>query len=186
MILLIDNYDSFTYNLFQLLSSLGAEVIVKTHDEISVEDVGRLRPSRIVISPGPKRPEDAGISMEVIRRYYKEVPILGVCLGHQAIGQVFGVQVVHAKTLMHGKTSLITHDGQGMFAGIPNPFAVARYHSLALEACPKDFIVRAQTDDGEIMAIQHDTFPLYGIQFHPESFMTEHGSTLLKNFLATL
>lgn len=183
MILLIDNYDSFTYNLSQLLCSLGVEVLVKTHDEISVQEVAKFAPSHIVISPGPKRPEDAGISMDVIRTYYKVIPILGVCLGHQAIGQVFGANIVHAKRLMHGKTSAITHDGKGMFTGVINPLTVARYHSLAIETCPEGFIVRATTDDGEIMAIQHTTFPLYGIQFHPESFMTTSGDALLRNFL---
>jgi anthranilate synthase/aminodeoxychorismate synthase-like glutamine amidotransferase len=182
MILLIDNYDSFTYNLYQLIGSLGFDVIVKKHDEITVEDVRVLRPEKIVISPGPKRPEDSGISMDVISHFYKTVPILGVCLGHQCIGQLFGVKVIHAKEVLHGKTSEISHDGKGIFEGIKNPFSVARYHSLAIEKVPEEFDLRAWADDKEIMAIQHKKYPLYGIQFHPESFMTEQGDLLMKNF----
>ncbi|MFO0718664.1 MAG: aminodeoxychorismate/anthranilate synthase component II [Candidatus Paceibacterota bacterium] len=183
MILLIDNYDSFTYNLYQLISSLGYEVLVKTHDEVSIKDIQSIKPEKIVISPGPKRPEDAGISMELIKKLYREIPILGVCLGHQCIGKVFGGEVVHAKQVFHGKTSVIHHDGKGIFQNVKNPINVARYHSLALKECPREFEVRATTEDMEIMAIQHKEYPLYGIQFHPESFMTECGEVLIKNFL---
>jgi anthranilate synthase component 2 len=185
MILLIDNYDSFTYNLYQLMGKLGYEVLVKKHDEITIEEIRKLQPEKIVISPGPKRPEDAGVSCEVIKEFYKTIPILGVCLGHQCIGQVFGANVVHAKKVMHGKTSLITHARVGLFKDIKNPIQVARYHSLALESCPKDFEITSQTDDDdrEIMGIQHTHFPLHGIQFHPESFMTEAGEKMMKNFL---
>lgn len=184
MILLIDNHDSFTYNLSQLIGELGFEVLVKKNDEITLKEIEKLQPKKIVISPGPKRPEDAGVSMDVIKRFYTSLPILGVCLGHQAIGQVFGVAVVHAKQVLHGKTSKIFHDGKGIFQGMKNPFLAARYHSLALECCPKNFDLRAQTEDGEIMAIQHKDHPLHGIQFHPESFMTEDGALLMKNFLS--
>ncbi len=183
MILLIDNYDSFTYNLYQLIGSLGFDVLVKRHDEITIEEIRVLSPSKIVISPGPKRPEDAGISMDVIKNFYQTIPILGVCLGHQCIGKLFGVRVIHAKEVMHGKTSLITHDGKGIFENVKNPLVVARYHSLAIEKVPDGFDVRARAKDDEIMAIQHKEYPLHGIQFHPESFMTEDGEQLMKNFL---
>ena len=183
MILLIDNYDSFTYNLYQLIGSLGFDVVVRKHDEITVKEIALLNPEKIVISPGPKRPEDAGISMDVIKSFYKTVPILGVCLGHQCIGQVFGVSVVHAKQVLHGKTSKVAHDGKGIFEGVKNPFSVARYHSLAIEEVPLEFDLRAWAEDKEIMAIQHKEYPLHGIQFHPESFMTEDGAKLMQNFL---
>lgn len=185
MILLIDNYDSFTYNLYQLIAGLGFEVIVKKHDEITLEEIVKMKPEKIVISPGPKRPEDAGISMEVIKHFYKTIPILGVCLGHQCIGQLFGVKVIHAKEVLHGKISQVSHDGKGICEGIKNPFAAARYHSLAIENVPEGFELRAWTDDKEIMAIEHKEYPLHGIQFHPESFMTEEGSKLMKNFLSS-
>ncbi len=184
MILLIDNYDSFTYNLYQLIGELGFEVVVKKHDEITLEEIRLLKPEKIIISPGPKRPEDAGISMEAIKSFYKVIPILGVCLGHQCIGQLFGVHVVHAKSVLHGKTSQISHDGKGIFEGVKNPFAAARYHSLAIEKVPEGFELRAWAEDNEIMSIQHKQYPLYGIQFHPESFMTEDGKKLVKNFLS--
>lgn len=184
MILLIDNYDSFTYNLYQLIGGLGFEVVVKKHDEITIAEIESMSPEKILISPGPKRPEDAGISMDVIEHFYTTIPILGVCLGHQCIGQLFGVRIVHAKEVLHGKTSQVLHDGKGIFAGVKNPLTVARYHSLALEKVPEGFALRAWTDDKEIMAIQHTTYPLYGIQFHPESFMTEDGDRLMQNFLS--
>jgi anthranilate synthase/aminodeoxychorismate synthase-like glutamine amidotransferase len=184
MILLIDNYDSFTYNLYQLIGELGFDVVVKKHDEISIDEIELLKPDKIIISPGPKRPEDAGVSMEVIKHFYKTIPILGVCLGHQCIGQLFGVNVVHAKEVLHGKTSEVSHNGKGVFEGIKNPFEVARYHSLAIEKVPEQFDLRAWTKDEEIMAIQHKEYPLHGIQFHPESFMTEDGAKLMKNFLS--
>lgn len=184
MILLIDNYDSFTYNLYQLISGLGFSVLVKKHDEITIEEIEALSPDKIVISPGPKRPEDAGISLEVISHFHKTIPILGVCLGHQCIGQKFGVKVVHAKEVLHGKTSLINHNNSGLFNNVSNPMLVARYHSLVIEKVPEDFILSACTDKNEIMAIQHKVFPLYGIQFHPESFMTKDGDKILMNFLS--
>ena len=184
MILLIDNYDSFTYNLCQLIGGLGFDVVVKKHDEITLEEIEALKPERIIISPGPKRPEDAGVSMDVINHFYKTIPILGVCLGHQCIGQLFGTKVVHAKEVLHGKTSEVSHDGKGIFKGIKNPFIVARYHSLAIEKVPEEFNLRAWTNDKEIMAIQHKKYSLYGIQFHPESFMTDEGDKLMNNFLS--
>ncbi|HDY73214.1 MAG TPA: aminodeoxychorismate/anthranilate synthase component II [Candidatus Jorgensenbacteria bacterium] len=184
MILLIDNYDSFTYNLCQLIGRLGFDVVVKKHDEITLEEIEVLKPERIIISPGPKRPEDAGVSMDVINHFYKTIPILGVCLGHQCIGQLFGTKVVHAKEVLHGKTSEVSHGGKGIFEGIKNPFLVARYHSLAIEKVPEEFNLRAWTNDKEIMAIQHKKYSLYGIQFHPESFMTDGGDKLMNNFLS--
>lgn len=182
MVLLIDNYDSFTYNVFQQIGKYE-KVIVKKNDEISITQINKLNPSKIIISPGPKRPENAGISKEVIKNFYKTKPILGVCLGHQAIGQVFGVRVVQAKKIMHGKTSNVLHDQKSIFNNCENPMQVARYHSLAIEKAPKDFSVLATAKDGEIMAIKHKQFPLFGIQFHPESFMTKSGDALIKNFL---
>ncbi len=184
MILLIDNYDSFTYNLSQMIAGLGFEVLVKKNDEINLDDIVALNPEKIVISPGPKRPMDAGISIDVIKQFHKKIPILGVCLGHQCIGQLFGVRVVHAKEVLHGEASEIFHNGKGIFHGVDNPFLAARYHSLALEKCPDGFEVRAKTKDGEIMAIQHMVYPLHGVQFHPESFLTENGEMLIKNFLS--
>lgn len=184
MILLIDNYDSFTYNLYQLISKLGFLVVVKKNDEITLKDIEKIKPKKIVISPGPGKPKDAGISIEVINHFYKTVPILGVCLGHQCIGQLFGVKIIHAKEVIHGKTSQITHCEQGMFRDVKNPFFAARYHSLALEEVPEKFDLHAWTDDKEIMAIKHKEYPLYGIQFHPESFMTDEGSVLMKNFIS--
>lgn len=184
MILLIDNYDSFTYNLYQQIEGLGFGVMVKKHDEITIEEIKSLQPNKIVISPGPKRPEDAGVSRDVIKNFYTTTPLLGVCLGHQCIGQLFGVRIIGAKEVLHGKISQLSHDGKGMFEGMKNPFAVARYHSLAIERVPEEFDLRAWTEDNEIMAIQHKKYPLHGIQFHPESFMTEDGVKLMQNFLS--
>jgi anthranilate synthase component 2 len=185
MLLMIDNYDSFTYNLVQYLGELGQEVKVLRNDEMGADEVERLGPERIVLSPGPCTPNEAGISLELIRRFAGRVPILGVCLGHQAIGQAFGGRIVHAKTLMHGKVSEIRHGGQGVFRDLPAPFRATRYHSLAIEraSCPRDLEVTAWTDDGEIMGVRHREFAIEGVQFHPESILTEHGHALLGNFL---
>ena len=185
MVLMIDNYDSFTYNLVQYLGELGVEVTVVRNDEASVDEVARLRPEKIVISPGPCSPNEAGISLEAIERLSGKIPLLGVCLGHQAIGQAFGGKVVHAKTLMHGKTSPIHHIGAGVFRGLPSPFVATRYHSLAVErdSLPDCLEVTAWTEDGEIMGLRHKTLAVQGVQFHPESILTEHGHALLKNFL---
>jgi anthranilate synthase component 2 len=185
MLLMIDNYDSFTYNLVQYLGELGAEVKVVRNDEVSVDEVEAMRPERIVISPGPCAPNEAGISLGVIERLGARVPILGVCLGHQAIGQAYGGKVVHAKTLMHGKTSPILHSGRRVFAGLPSPFTATRYHSLAVErqSLPACLEVTAWTDDGEIMGLAHREFRVEGVQFHPESILTEHGHALLASFL---
>jgi anthranilate synthase/aminodeoxychorismate synthase-like glutamine amidotransferase len=184
--LVIDNYDSFTYNLVQYLGELGSQPFVRRNNEITLDEIAALKPERIVISPGPGRPEQAGITLDVIRRFGPTVPVLGVCLGHQAIGMAFGGQVVRANAPMHGKTSAIKHDGQGVFAGIASPLTVARYHSLVVqkEGLPKELEVNAQTeDDGTIMALRHREFPIYGVQFHPESIMTREGQHLLRNFL---
>ncbi|MBK6980817.1 MAG: aminodeoxychorismate/anthranilate synthase component II [Betaproteobacteria bacterium] len=185
MLLMIDNYDSFTYNLVQYLGELGEEVRVVRNDEIGVGEIERLAPSRIVISPGPCTPSEAGISLQVIDRLAGKVPLLGVCLGHQAIGQAFGGRVVHAKALMHGKVSPIHHSGKGVFRGLPSPFQATRYHSLAIEreSCPSELEVTAWTDDGEIMGVRHREMSVQGVQFHPESILTEHGHDLLRNFL---
>jgi anthranilate synthase component II len=191
MILMIDNYDSFTYNLVQYLGELGAEVDVRRNDAVTVDEVAALKPERIMISPGPCTPNEAGISMEVIRRFAGEMPILGVCLGHQAIGQVFGGKVVHAREIMHGKTSLIHHSGKGVFRGLENPFEATRYHSLVIEraTCPDCLEITAwtETPDGgidEIMGVRHKDLAVEGVQFHPESILTRHGHDLLRNFLA--
>jgi anthranilate synthase/aminodeoxychorismate synthase-like glutamine amidotransferase len=183
MILLIDNYDSFTYNLYQQLCSLGAEVRVVAHDALSVKSIKRLRPEKIVLSAGPGRPCHSGVCLDVIRQMYRSVPLLGVCLGHECIGEVFGARVIHTRHVMHGKTSKIRHNRSGLFRGIPNPFVAARYHSLALDQAPPGFELSATADDGEVMAIRHRDLPLYGIQFHPESFMTPVGDRIMKNFL---
>ncbi len=183
MVLLIDNYDSFTYNLYQLVASLGYQVTVAAHDAISLSEIEELRPEKIIISPGPKGPSESGISCEVIERFHPDIPILGVCLGHQCIGAVFGIDTIHAQQVMHGKTSPVQHVGTGLFTGLPQPLTVARYHSLALERLPEGFTLTAWSDDGEIMGMQHTRYPLYGIQFHPESFMTPDGAALMKNFL---
>ena len=185
MLLMIDNYDSFTYNLVQYLGELGAEVKVVRNDEVTVDEIEGMRPEKIVISPGPCTPNEAGISLATIARLGGRIPILGVCLGHQAIGQAYGGKVVHAKTLMHGKTSPILHDGHGVFAGLPSPFTATRYHSLAVEraSLPECLEVTAWTEDGEIMGLRHRTLAVEGVQFHPESILTEHGHALLKTFL---
>ena len=185
MLLMIDNYDSFTYNLVQYLGELGEEVRVVRNDELAVDDIARLAPARIVISPGPCTPNEAGVSLPAIGRFAGKIPILGVCLGHQAIGQAVGGRVVHAKTLMHGKVSPIHHAGKGVFRGLPSPFNATRYHSLAIEreSCPADLEITAWTDDGEIMGVRHRSMAVEGVQFHPESILTEHGHALLRNFL---
>jgi anthranilate synthase component 2 len=185
MILVLDNYDSFTYNLVQYLGELGAEVQVLRNDEASVDEVARLRPEKVVISPGPCTPNEAGISLALIERLAGKVPILGVCLGHQAIGQAFGGRVVRAQRVMHGKLSTIRHDGKGVFAGVPADFAATRYHSLAVEraSLPASLEVTAQAEDGEIMGLRHRAFAVEGVQFHPEALLTEHGHRMLENFL---
>ncbi len=185
MILMIDNYDSFTFNLVQYFGELGVEVKVVRNDEISLDDVGRLGPTQIVISPGPCTPNEAGVSLGVIGRFGREIPILGVCLGHQAIGQAFGGKVVHAKRVMHGKVSSVRHDGRGIFAGIPDGFAATRYHSLAVEreSLPACLEVSAVSEEGEIMGLRHRELAVEGLQFHPEALLTEHGHAMLKNFL---
>lgn len=185
MLLMIDNYDSFTWNLVQYLGELGADVRVVRNDEVTLADIERLSPERIVVSPGPCSPNEAGISLAAIAHFAGKVPILGVCLGHQALGQVFGGKVVHAKTLMHGKVSPIEHEGRGVFAGLPAPFAATRYHSLAVEreSLPDCLEVTAWTADGEIMGLRHRTLAVEGVQFHPESVLSEHGHALLRNFL---
>jgi anthranilate synthase/aminodeoxychorismate synthase-like glutamine amidotransferase len=185
MLLLIDNYDSFTYNLYQYLCELGAEVKVVRNDAISADEIEKLAPERIVISPGPGRPEQAGISNDVIRRYGEKTPILGVCLGLQCIGHAFGGVVDHAGEIKHGKTSMILHDGKGVFKGLPNPFAAVRYHSLAIrkETLPDFLVVTAKTENGIVMGVRHEKYPIEGVQFHPESMMTKNGKDLLKNFI---
>jgi anthranilate synthase component II len=185
MLLMLDNYDSFTYNLVQYLGELGEEVKVYRNDEITIEDVERLQPERIVVSPGPCTPNEAGISVPLIRAMAGKTPILGVCLGHQAIGQAFGGKIVHAKQLMHGKTSAIHHDSRGVFRGLPAAFTATRYHSLVIEqgSLPASLEATAWTDDGEIMGVRHREFAVEGVQFHPESILTEHGHRLLGNFL---
>jgi anthranilate synthase/aminodeoxychorismate synthase-like glutamine amidotransferase len=185
MLLVIDNYDSFTYNLVQYLGELGQEVRVVRNDEIAAADIAALAPAKIVISPGPCTPNEAGISLEVIKTYAGKIPILGVCLGHQAIGQAFGGKIVRAARVMHGKTSQISHDGRGMFTGLPNPFQATRYHSLLIErsSVPACLEITAESPDGEIMAVRHGSLPIEGVQFHPESFLTTSGKDLLRNFL---
>lgn len=185
MLLLIDNYDSFTYNLYQYLAELGADVRVYRNDEVSVEDCLAMQPERIVISPGPCTPDEAGISVELIKAAAGQVPLLGVCLGHQAIGQAFGGEVVSAGEIMHGKTSMVTHDGKGVFAGLPNPFEAIRYHSLAIapDSVPEELEVSATSESGVIMGVRHRTMLIEGVQFHPESIMTKVGHDLLRNFL---
>jgi anthranilate synthase/aminodeoxychorismate synthase-like glutamine amidotransferase len=186
MILVIDNYDSFTYNLVQYLGELGTQPLVRRNNEITLDEIAELRPERIVISPGPGRPEQAGITLDVVKRFGPTIPLLGVCLGHQAIGMAFGGSVVRAIAPMHGKTSRISHDGRGVFAGIASPFTVARYHSLvvAKPGLPPELEIAAETeDDGTVMALRHREFPIHGVQFHPESILTREGSHLLRNFL---
>jgi anthranilate synthase/aminodeoxychorismate synthase-like glutamine amidotransferase len=187
MILVIDNYDSFTYNLVQYLGELGADVVVRRNDAIAVEAIGELAPSAIVLSPGPCTPKEAGITVETIRRWGSRIPILGVCLGHQAIGEAYGGEVVRADRVMHGKTSQVCHDGTGIFAGLPSPMEVMRYHSLIVErgSIPPSLEITAvsQDDPSEVHAVRHREHPVYGVQFHPESVMTPHGKPLLHNFL---
>ena len=185
MILLLDNYDSFTYNLAQYLGELGCTLEVHRNDRISVEEIARKRPERIVISPGPCTPQEAGISMELIQKLAGKFPIFGVCLGHQAIGAAFGGKVIRAPKLFHGKTSEVHHDGKGIFRFVPNPLTATRYHSLIVErkSLPRELVIIAETRDGIIMGLRHRRFPVYGVQFHPESVLTESGKTILKNFL---
>lgn len=186
MILVIDNYDSFTYNLVQYFGQLGAEVQVFRNDQITVAEAEKLLPTHLVISPGPCTPKEAGVSCEMISFFGGKIPVLGVCLGHQCIGEVYGGKVVRAKRLMHGKTSQIFHNGQGIFANVPCPFDAVRYHSLIVEreSLPSCLRITAETSEGEIMALQHVSYPVFGVQFHPESVLTEHGITILKNFLS--
>ncbi len=185
MLLMIDNYDSFTYNLVQYFGELGAEVKVFRNDEIGLDEIGALAPSHIVISPGPCTPKEAGVSVAAIREFAGKIPILGVCLGHQSIGDAFGGRIVHAQRLMHGKTSPIRHKGEGVFRSLPDPFTATRYHSLVIEpdSVPDALEVTAWTDDGEIMGVRHRELAVEGVQFHPESILSEHGHALLKNFL---
>lgn len=187
MLLMIDNYDSFTYNLVQYFGELGEDVHTVRNDEISLDDITRLNPARICISPGPCTPHEAGISIPVLQTFSGQIPILGVCLGHQAIGAAFGGKVIRAKEVMHGKVSEITHTGVGVFKDLPSPYTVTRYHSLAIEraSLPSCLDITAWTDDGEIMGVQHKTFNLHGVQFHPESILSEHGHALMQNFLNT-
>jgi anthranilate synthase/aminodeoxychorismate synthase-like glutamine amidotransferase len=185
MLLLIDNYDSFTYNLFQYLCELGKEITVARNDKISIEEIEKLAPEGIVISPGPGTPEQAGISNDVIRHFGKNTPILGVCLGHQCIGHAYGAIVGHAGEIKHGKSSQVYHDGKGVFTGLPNPFAAIRYHSLAIQpdTVPEWLEVTARTDNSIIMGVRHREYPVEGVQFHPESILTCHGKELLRNYL---
>ena len=185
MLLIIDNYDSFTYNLVQYFGELGAEPVVKRNDEISVAEIEALKPEAVVISPGPCTPKEAGISNDVISQIGPHLPVLGVCLGHQCIGHVYGGAVVRAGRLMHGKTSPILHDGTGVFADLPSPFEATRYHSLIIDppTVPDALVVNARTAEGEIMGVRHKEYPVHGVQFHPESILTRHGKELLKNFL---
>lgn len=185
MILMIDNYDSFTYNLVQYVGELGEELRVVRNDKITLAEIEQLAPDYLMVSPGPCTPNEAGISMEAIRHFAGKIPILGVCLGHQSIGQVFGGKVIRAERLMHGKTSEVFHDGKTLFQGIPSPFTAARYHSLIVEdvSLPAELEVSARTAEGEIMALRHREYPIEGVQFHPESIITQHGKQLLQNFL---
>ncbi len=185
MLLMIDNYDSFTYNLVQYFGELGEEVVTVRNDEITLEQIAALKPERICISPGPCTPHEAGVSIPVLQQFAGKLPILGVCLGHQAIGAAFGGKVIRAQQVMHGKTSLITHTGVGVFKDLPSPYTITRYHSLAIErsSLPDCLEVTAWTDDGEIMGVRHKDFDIQGVQFHPESILSEHGHALLKNFL---
>ena len=185
MLIIIDNYDSFTYNLYQYLGELGANMLVFRNDKISVKEIAEMNPEKLLVSPGPCTPNEAGISCDAIKYFAGKIPVFGVCLGHQSIGQVFGGKVIRARRLMHGKTSPITHDNKGVFAGLPNPFDATRYHSLIIEkeSCPDCFEITAHADEDEIMGIRHKELPIFGVQFHPESILTTHGKQLLKNFL---
>lgn len=185
MILMIDNYDSFTFNIVQYLGELGAEVKVVRNDQITVEEAEKLRPAKILVSPGPCSPAEAGVSCDIIRHFGTKLPVFGVCLGHQALGYVYGGKVIRADRLMHGKTSPILHTGKGVLKGMPNPFDAIRYHSLLVErkSLPADLEITAETKEGEIMGLQHRTLPVYGVQFHPESILTQDGKRILQNFL---
>ena len=187
MLLVLDNYDSFTYNLVQYLGELGQQPVVRRNDEITVDDIGRMGVTRLLISPGPCTPAEAGISVEAVRKWGSSIPILGVCLGHQAIGEAYGGKIVRARNLMHGKTSRVTHDGKGIFADVPSPLEVMRYHSLVIEteSLPRELeiVARAQDDVNEIHAVRHRRHPVWGVQFHPESILTESGKEILRNFL---
>jgi len=185
MILLLDNYDSFVHNLARYVRELGEEAAVRRNDAITLDEIAELAPSHILVSPGPCTPSESGISVEVVRRFGLTIPILGVCLGHQCIGAAYGARVIRAGRPMHGKTSRITHDGSGIFHGLPSPFTATRYHSLVLERAtlPAELVVTATSEDGEIMAVRHRSYPVTGTQFHPESILTEHGHTLLRHFL---
>ncbi|WP_020620868.1 aminodeoxychorismate/anthranilate synthase component II [Paenibacillus daejeonensis] len=186
MILVIDNYDSFTYNLVQYLGELGGDIVVKRNDEIDLAGIRELAPDHILISPGPCTPNEAGISLSLIEHFKGEIPIFGVCLGHQSIGQAFGGDVIRAEQLMHGKTSEIIHDGKSIFEGLPSPFTATRYHSLIVkrETLPDCLEITAETAQGEIMGLRHKTYPIEGVQFHPESIITQHGLVMLRNFLS--
>jgi anthranilate synthase/aminodeoxychorismate synthase-like glutamine amidotransferase len=186
MILVVDNYDSFTYNLVQYFGELGAELVVRRNDQTTIEEVEKMKPERLCISPGPGTPGDAGISNDLIRHFGPRIPVLGVCLGHQCIGQVYGGQIIRANRLMHGKTSPILHEGDGIFAGLPIPFEATRYHSLIVrrETLPAELEVVAETSEHEIMGLRHRRYPVHGVQFHPESIMTGEGKKILANFLA--
>ncbi len=185
MILLIDNYDSFTYNLYQYMGIFNDDIKVVRNDKITIEEIKALTPERIVLSPGPKSPKEAGICIDAVREFYDKIPILGICLGHQSIGEAFGATVSYAKKIFHGKQSEITHTGDSVFTGIDSPIKVARYHSLAVkkEGLPDCLRILAETDDGEIMAMRHKEYPVVGLQFHPESIYTEHGKRMLENFI---
>lgn len=185
MLFMLDNYDSFTYNLVQYFGELGQEVVVRRNDQVTLEEIEALHPSHLCVSPGPKSPADAGLSVALIQHFAGKRPILGVCLGHQAIGHAFGARIIRAQQIMHGKVSPITHQGTDVFSNLPSPFNVTRYHSLAIErdSLPDCLEVTAQTEDGEIMGVRHRELPIYGVQFHPESVLSEHGHALLKNFL---
>ncbi|HZR47521.1 MAG TPA: aminodeoxychorismate/anthranilate synthase component II [Candidatus Manganitrophaceae bacterium] len=185
MILVLDNYDSFTYNLVQYLGEMGAEMAIYRNDQVTLSEIEAMQPEKIVISPGPCTPKEAGISIDLIRKFGARIPILGVCLGHQAIGEAFGGEVVRASRLMHGKTSMIEHDGLSIYRRLPNPFEATRYHSLIIrrESMPDDLLITAWTQEGEVMGVRHKSFPIEGVQFHPESILTQVGKDLLKNFL---
>lgn len=185
MLIIIDNYDSFTYNLYQYLGELGAKMRVFRNDKITVAEIDEMKPEKLLVSPGPCTPNEAGISCDAIKYFAGKIPVFGVCLGHQSIAQVFGGKIIRARRLMHGKTSPIHHDNKGVFAGLPNPFDATRYHSLIIEneSCPDCFEITARADEDEIMGIRHKNLPVFGVQFHPESILTTHGKQLLKNFL---